>query len=90
MSDTKAKLKQVLVKSLRLDIEPSTIPDTQVADRLGIDSIKALEFLVWVENEFSIEIDDSALSAQLVDSLDTLAAYIDGKRGTGTQAGAQA
>ena len=80
MSDTKDKLKQVLVKALRLERDPSTIPESRLADELGIDSIKSLEFLVWVENEFGIQIEDSDLSVRLVDSLDVLAEYVDAKR----------
>jgi acyl carrier protein len=67
------------VKALRLEQDPASLPDTNLTDTLGIDSIKSLEFLVWVENEFGIEIEDADLSAALVDSLDTLAAYVDAK-----------
>lgn len=79
MSETKAKLKSVLVKALRLDRAPESLPDTGLTNELGIDSIKSLEFLVWVENTFAIQIEDEDLSANLVDSLDTLAAYVDRK-----------
>jgi acyl carrier protein len=85
MTATKEKLKNVLVKALRLDRDPASIPDRNLTNELGIDSIKSLEFLVWVENEFGIEIDDADLSASLIDSLDTLAAYVESK-GSGAEA----
>jgi acyl carrier protein len=36
--------------------------------------------LVWVENEFGIEIADEDLSVRLVDSLQALAGYIEQKQ----------
>ena len=80
MNDTKAKLKTVLVKSLRLDCSPESVPEHNLASELGIDSLKSLEFLVWVENEFGIEIDDSDLSVKLIDSIDYLASYVERKQ----------
>ncbi|HEU4582841.1 MAG TPA: acyl carrier protein [Polyangiaceae bacterium] len=81
MNETKEKLKNVLVKALRLDRTPESLPETNLTSELGIDSLKSLEFLVWVENTFGIQIDDADLSASLVDSLDTLAAYIETRTG---------
>jgi acyl carrier protein len=74
--DVKLRLKHVLTQALRLDRAPETIPDTNLIADIGIDSINSLEFLVWVENEFDIEIADQDLSVALVDSLDQLAAYV--------------
>jgi acyl carrier protein len=77
MNDTKDRLRRVLVESLRLDVPPETVPDTGLREAFGIDSVTALEFLIWVENEFGIQIQDEDLNIELVDSLDTLAAYVD-------------
>lgn len=76
MNDTKDRLRRLLVESLRLDIAPEEVPDTNLRDAVGIDSVMGLEFLIWVENEFGIQIQDEDLSVQLVDSLDELAAYV--------------
>ncbi|MEV5772481.1 acyl carrier protein [Streptomyces antimycoticus] len=77
MNDTKDRLRRVLVESLRLDLAPEAVPDTGLREAVGIDSVMGLEFLIWVENEFGIQIQDEDLSVELVDSLDTLAAYVD-------------
>ena len=77
MSETKTRLRRVLVESLRLDRDPASIPDDNLRLELGLDSINSLEFLIWVENEFDIQIEDEDLSVALVDSLDTLAAYVE-------------
>lgn len=79
MSDTKSRLRRVLVESLRLDREPESIAGDDLRVELGLDSINSLEFLIWVEDEFGIHIDDEDLSVTLVDSLDTLAAYVEAR-----------
>ncbi|MFY9806451.1 MAG: acyl carrier protein [Pseudonocardiaceae bacterium] len=79
MNNTKDRLRRVLVESLRLERDPDSIPDTGLRDTLGIDSVAGLEFLIWVENEFDIQIQDEDLNVELVDSLDTLAAYVEAR-----------
>ncbi|AUX26881.1 acyl carrier protein [Sorangium cellulosum] len=76
MNDVRSRLRRVIVRGLRLDRSPESIPETNLTQELGIDSINSLELLVWVENEFDIQIDDADLSTALVDSLDTLASYV--------------
>lgn len=76
MADIKDQLRDVLVKSLDLDIEPSAVPDKDLVKSLGLDSINTIEFLIWVETEFSIDIADEDLSVDLIDDLDRLAAYV--------------
>lgn len=77
MENTKAKLRKVLVDSLDLQRDPSTIPDTNLVNELGLDSINTIEFLIWVESEFNVEIADEDLSIDLIDDLDRLAQYVE-------------
>lgn len=86
MSDTKERLRKTVVSALRLDRDPSTIPDSDLRQQLDIDSLAGLELLIWVENEFGIQIDDEDLSVALVDSIDTLAEYVDARRATAGRA----
>ncbi|WP_152692040.1 phosphopantetheine-binding protein [Nocardiopsis sp. RV163] len=76
MSDVKDRLKKVMVASLELKRDPADLPEKDIVDTLGLDSINTLEFLIWVENEFDIEIADEDLSVRLVDDLDVLSAYV--------------
>ncbi|QUX26933.1 hypothetical protein KGD83_16355 [Nocardiopsis akebiae] len=76
MSDVKDRLKKVMVASLELKRDPASLPEKDIVDTLGLDSINTLEFLIWVENEFDIEIADEDLSVRLVDDLDVLSAYV--------------
>jgi acyl carrier protein len=76
VDDIKGRLRKVLVESLELKIDPSAVPDKNLVDGLGLDSINTIEFLLWVESEFAIEIKDEDLSIKLIDDLDVLAAYV--------------
>jgi len=76
MDDTKKRLREVLVESLDLKIDPASIPDTNLVAELGLDSINTIEYLIWVESEFAIEIADEDLSIDLIDDLNKLAAYV--------------
>lgn len=72
----KEQLRSIIVQMLRLDQTPDTIPDSNLTAVLGLDSINSLELLIWVENHFRIAIQDEDLSAELIDSLDVLAVYV--------------
>ncbi|GGS67161.1 phosphopantetheine-binding protein [Streptomyces griseoviridis] len=76
LQETKDRLRKVLVDSLELSIEPSEVPDKGLVQALGLDSINTIEFLIWVESEFGVEIADEDLSIKLIDDLDLLAEYV--------------
>lgn len=77
METTKAKLRRVLVESLDLEREPDSLPDTDLVNQLGLDSINTIEFLIWVESEFNIEIADEDLSVDLINDLNRLTEYVE-------------
>ena len=77
METTKAKLRKVLVDSLDLEREPDSLPDTDLVNQLGLDSINTIEFLIWVESEFNIEIADEDLSIDLINDLNRLTEYVE-------------
>jgi acyl carrier protein len=80
VSDVKTRLRQVLVESLDLKVEPDAVPDKNLVAALGLDSINTIEFLIWVEGEFNVEISDEDLSIDLIDDLDKLAHYVEDRR----------
>jgi acyl carrier protein len=84
MERIKSGLRKLFVDTLRLPIAPAEMGETNLIADLGIDSIGVMELLTRVENQFQILIDDGDVSPALVDSLDTLSAYIAQK-----QSGAQ-
>ncbi|MFI6287521.1 acyl carrier protein [Streptomyces sp. NPDC051018] len=76
-AETKDRLRKVVVEALRLDRDPATLPEEGLRQALDIDSVAGLELLIWVENEFGIQIDDEDLSVLLVDSLNVLGDYVE-------------
>lgn len=78
--DIMNSIKDIIIKSMGLDIEPSQIVGEDLIEELGINSVDALEIFVWIENTFEIQIDDDDLNANLLGSIEYLADYISGKR----------
>jgi acyl carrier protein len=86
MNATKSRLRKVMVDALDLDVDPETIPDKNLVATLGLDSINTIEYLIWVEGEFNIEIVDEDLSIDLIDDLDKLASYVEDRQPASAQA----
>lgn len=73
------KLKEIIIQSMELECTPEEIKGDDLIAELGINSVDALEILVWVENTFEILIDDDDLNSQILSSLDTLGSYVEKK-----------
>lgn len=73
-----ARSKTLLVEGLRLEVSAEEIVDSDAifGDGLGLDSIDALEFVVLVEEEFGITIEDEEVAKSALASIDALADFI--------------
>lgn len=87
MDEVEARLRRGLVESLALPLSPDEVPRHGLLRELGLDSVASLEYLIWVEGEFGIQIDDDDLSVDLVDDLTVLADYVRGRVGASPRAG---
>ncbi|HHX76686.1 MAG TPA: acyl carrier protein [Acholeplasmataceae bacterium] len=67
------KVKELIVDELAVD-EALVNPDARLVEDLGADSIDAVELIMTVEDEFSIEISDEVL--QNLKTVNDLVAYI--------------
>jgi len=76
MEEIKAALREIFVETLRLQIDPTQVGEGDLVAQLGVDSIGLMEIITCVENRFHIIIADEEVSPTLVNSLDTLSAYI--------------
>jgi acyl carrier protein len=90
MDDTlKPRIKELIVRSLRLTIPPSQIADDIPLFRegLGLDSIDALELVLEIERQFGVTVGDEQLGKRVLYSVDAIAQFIQERSPGGVQTG---
>ena len=80
MSDAlHTEIKQAIVRSLRLPMDPSEIGDATPLfgpEGLGLDSVDVLELVLELERSFGVTIESQDTGMQALRSVDTLAEFI--------------
>ncbi len=76
MTNIEEKIKSIVIRVMKLDVEPSAMDSENLIDKYGVTSVDALEILIFVESEFDIIIDDEDLNQSMVDSCSYLENYI--------------
>lgn len=76
------ELKEIIKKTMELEISNDMIKGENLIEEFGINSVDALEILVWIENTFNIILPDEDLGSNLLESIDKLADYILKRRET--------
>jgi len=68
MNDTelKSRVKDLIVRRLKLDVDPQTIEDGAplFGEGLGLDSIDALELVLGIEQEFGVKVADEEVGVK--------------------------
>lgn len=83
MSDTKTILKEQIIEALNLQgMTPAEIEDNAplFGEGLGLDSIDSLELMVLLERNYGIKIEDAREGRNILNSIETMANYIDANR----------
>jgi acyl carrier protein len=80
------QLKSLLVEALRLEgVKPEDIGDSEALfapdNRLGLDSLSALELLSAIEFKFDVVFPNDGSAKQHFESIATLAAFLDSTKG---------
>ncbi len=80
MSDIREKIKEMLVRRLKLKMAMQDIKNDAMLfgeGGLGLDSIDALELVVGLQKEFNVVINDKAVAEKVLVSVNTIAGFIE-------------
>jgi acyl carrier protein len=82
--EIKNRIKKVLVHKLLPDLSSEDIKDDTLLIGLGVgvDSVATLEFVVALEEEFRISVDEKEISPELLATVSTIADYISSRIGS--------
>ena len=80
--DLAPRVKELIVRRLKLEIDPSTIQDDAplFGEGLGLDSIDALELVLGLEQEFGIKVEDEEVGVKAFSSVNALVDFIEQKK----------
>ena len=73
------RVKDLIVRRLKLEINPAEIDDAAplFGEGLGLDSIDALELVLGLEQEFQIKVEDEEVGVKAFASVNALCDFID-------------
>ncbi len=72
------KIRRLVVGKFNLDISPQDILAEQSLIELGVgvDSVSTLEFIMELEEEFGVSIDESEVSPGILETIESLSEFI--------------
>ncbi len=72
------KVRQLVIGKFNLDINPQDISTEQSLVELGVgvDSVSTLEFIMELEEEFGVSIDESEVSLEILETVEKLSEFI--------------
>lgn len=82
----KTRLKEMLVRQLKLQVDPQDIKDDEALfgdEGLGLDSIDVLEVVASVEKEFGVSIQSQEEGERVLQNIGTLTAFLEENSGGG-------
>lgn len=72
------KIRRLVIGKFNLDIEPQDISAEQSLIELGVgvDSVSTLEFIMELEEELGVSIDESEVNLGVLETVDSLSEFI--------------
>jgi acyl carrier protein len=84
MMNLKEDLKEMIVRECDKEIDPKSIKDDDIifnpAHPLGLDSLDSLQISMALQNEYNIRLVDPKEARRAMESINTLAEYIETHR----------
>ena len=79
--EIKSRIKRLLVQSVLKNMTAAEIEDDASLIDLGVglDSIATLELVVALEEEFQVSIDEGEITPEMLESVNAIQAYLEGK-----------
>ncbi|HXG30230.1 MAG TPA: acyl carrier protein [Thermodesulfobacteriota bacterium] len=87
MEEIRNRVKRVLVKKLLKGLNPEDIKDDTPLIELGVgvDSVATLEFILAMEEEFQISIDEGEINMELLANVISISDYISNRIESGSK-----
>jgi acyl carrier protein len=78
-NDLKARVRQMLVDNLMLQVQPEEITDELplFGEGLGLDSVDALQIVVALDKNFGLKIKDAEMAKGVLKNVNSIAAAIE-------------
>jgi len=78
-TDLKARIRQMLVDNLMLQVQPEEITDELplFGEGLGLDSVDALQIVVALDKNFGLKIKDAEMAKGVLKNVNSIAAAIE-------------
>ncbi len=75
---TEERVKKILLENCLKDVDPKELlPDSALIEYgVGLDSVATLELLVALEQEFKIQIDESEITPETFETIDSISKRI--------------
>lgn len=86
-NDLKARVRQMLVENLMLQIKPGDITDDLplFGEGLGLDSVDALQLVVALDKTFGLKIKDAEMAKGILQNINTITAALEQHAQAGQQ-----
>jgi acyl carrier protein len=79
MSETKSKIREFIIENFLFGNANGLKDETSFLEEGIIDSTGVLELVTFLEENFSIQVDDEELIPENLDSIDNVSAYLERK-----------